>query len=194
MTGAQQKELEAVTKKLNEAYPELAQRIGAATTNAEDYAAAMKKACEQEAEELRQQQAQETYVEALAKRAELTEEIAKAQENVNLEQARMDDMSGWTFFGRLANGTTFEAYQAALDELNAAQAENEATIAQIEQGWADIAAAEEEAANQSVSYEDAVTTARQRTDRNGRTVRGLRRSLRGEEIGSGREVRHRGPL
>ena len=159
LTGAQQKELEAVTKKLNEAYPELAQRIGAATTNAEDYAAAMKKACEQEAEELRQQQAQETYVEALAKRAELTEEIAKAQENVNLEQARMDDMSGWTHFWTAGEWDDLEAYQAALDELNAAQAENEATIAQIEQGWADIAAAEEEAANQSVSYEDAVTTA-----------------------------------
>lgn len=159
LTGAQQKELEAVTKKLNEAYPELAQKIGAATTNAEDYAAAMKKACEQEAEELRQQQAQETYVEALAKRAELTEEIAKAQENVNLEQARMDDMSGWTHFWTAGEWDDLEAYQAALDELNAAQAENEATIAQIEQGWSDIAAAEEEAANQSVSYEDAVTTA-----------------------------------
>lgn len=158
-TAAEEQALQAVTKKLNDTYPELAQRIGSATTSAEDYAAAMKKACEQEAEELRQQQAQETYVEALAKRAELTEEIAKAQENVNLEQARMDDMSGWTHFWTAGEWDDLEAYQAALDELNAAQAENEATIAQIEQGWADIAAAEEEAANQTVSYEDAVTTA-----------------------------------
>lgn len=159
LTGAQQKQLEAVTKKLTDTYPELAAQLDNATMSAEDYVEAMKRACEQQAEEQKQQQAQETYVEALQKRAELTEEIAKAQENLNLEQARMDDMSGWTHFWTAGEWDDLEAYQAALDELNAAQAENEATIAQIEQGWEDISAAEEAAADETMTWEEAAATA-----------------------------------
>ena len=159
LTGAQEKELEAITKRLSETYPDLAAQMDGATLSTEDYVEAMKKACEQQAEEQRQAQAQETYVEALQKRAELTEEIAKAQENVNLEQARMDDMSGWTHFWTAGEWDDLEAYQAALEELNAAQAENEATIAQIEQGWEDISAAEQAAAEETVSWEDAAATA-----------------------------------
>lgn len=159
LTGAQQKQLEAVTKKLTGTYPELAAQLDNATMSAEDYVEAMKRACEQQAEEQKQQQAQETYVEALQKRAELTEEIAKAQENLNLEQARMDDMSGWTHFWTAGEWDDLEAYQAALDELNAAQAENEATIAQIEQGWEDISAAEEAAADETMTWEEAAATA-----------------------------------
>lgn len=159
LTGVQQKELEAVTKKLSASYPDLTAQLDNATISAEDYVEAMKKACEQEAEQQRQQQAQQTYVDALAKRAELTEEIAKAQENVNLEQERMDDMSGWTHFWTAGEWDDLEAYQAALDELNAAMAENDATIAQIEQGWADISEAEEAAAEETISWEDAAETA-----------------------------------
>lgn len=159
LTGAQQKQLEAVTKKLTDTYPELSAQLDNATMSAEDYVEAMKKACEQQAEEQRQQQAQDTYVEALQKRAELTEEIAKAQENLNLEQQRMDDMSGWTHFWTAGEWDDLEAYQAALDELNAAQAENEATIAQIEQGWEDISAAEEAAADETMTWEEAAATA-----------------------------------
>lgn len=159
LTGAQQKQLEAVTKKLTDTYPELSAQLDNATMSAEDYVEAMKKACEQQAEEQRQQQAQDTYVEALQKRAELTEEIAKAQENLNLEQQRMDDMSGWTHFWTAGEWDDLEAYQAALDELNAAQAENEATIAQIEQGWEDISAAEEAAAGETITWEEAAATA-----------------------------------
>lgn len=159
LTGGQQKELEAVTKKLSDSYPELAAQMDNATLSAEEYVEAMKRACEQEAEQQRQQQAQETYVDALAKRAELTEEIAKAQENLNLEQARMDDMSGWTHFWTAGEWDDLEAYQAALDELNAAMAENDATIAQIEQGWADISEAEAAAAEETVTWEEAAATA-----------------------------------
>lgn len=159
LTGAQEKELEAVTKKLAETYPDLSAQLDGATLSTEDYVEAMKKACEQEAEQQRQAQAQDTYIEALQKRAELTEEIAKAQENLNLEQARMDDMSGWTHFWTAGEWDDLEAYQAALDELNAAQAENEATIARIEQGWADISEAEQAAAEETISWEDAAAAA-----------------------------------
>ena len=51
--------------------------MDSATLSTEGYAEAMKRACEQEAEEQRQQQAQDTYIEALEKRAVLIDEIAK---------------------------------------------------------------------------------------------------------------------
>lgn len=159
LTDGEMKQLEAVTKSLADSYPELAGMVDDATVSTEDYVAALKKACEQEAEELRQQQAQETYIEALAKQAELEEEIAKAKENVRLEQERMDNMSGWDHFWTGGEWDDLEAYQAALDELYASQAENNATIAQIEQGWDDLAKAEEEAAEAGVSYEEACSTA-----------------------------------
>ena len=71
----------------------------------------------------------------------------------------MDDMSGWTHFWTAGEWDDLEAYQAALDELNAAQAENEATISQIEQGWVDISEAEQAAAEETISWEDAAATA-----------------------------------
>lgn len=158
-TAAEEKALAAVNKQLAASYPEIAAQMGNATMSTEDYVEAMKKAAEAEAEEQRQQQAQETYIEALQKRAELTDELAKAQENVNLEQQRMDDMSGWDHFWTGGEWDDLEAYQAALEELEAAMAENDATIAEIEQGWEDLAEAEAEAAEATVSYEDAVNTA-----------------------------------
>ena len=159
LTGAQQKELEAVTKKLSESYPELAAQMDSATLSTEGYAEAMKRACEQEAEEQRQQQAQDTYIEALEKRAVLIDEIAKAQENLNLEQAKMDNMSGWDHFWTTGEWDDIKAYQAALDELNAAMKDNDATIAKIEQSWENLAEAEEEAADETISWEETVSAA-----------------------------------
>lgn len=159
LTGAQEKELEAITKKLSETYPDLAAQMDSATLSSEDYVEAMRKACEQEAERQRQQQAQDTYTEALAKQKQLAEEIAIAEENIRLEQERMDNMSGWEHLWTVGEWDDLEAYQTALEELNAAQAENEATIAQIEQGWADISEAEQAAAGETISWEDAAATA-----------------------------------
>lgn len=166
LTGAQQKELEAVTKKLSETFPELAEGIDLASLSAEEYVAVMKQALGEEAEERRQQQAQETYVEALQKRAELTEEIAKAEENLRMSQESDDnaaflsdawfyDKTGW--LGAWATQTN--EYTEALEKLNAANAENEATIAEIEEEWENLSTAEEEAAEQTVSYQEAAATA-----------------------------------
>lgn len=170
LTGAQEKQLEAVTKSLSEKYPELAAQFDNTATSAADFADAMKKACEQEAEEQRQQQAQQTYVDALQKRAELTDEIAKAQENLNAELEAHDMVwdetmqtysNGWyTSDSPWASWTTdLDEYQGALDDLMAAQAENEATLAEIEQGWENLSAAEEAANEQTVTWEEAATTA-----------------------------------
>lgn len=166
LTGAQQKELEAVTRKLTETFPELAESIDLASLSAEEYVAVMKQALGEEAEERRQQQAQETYVEALQKRAELTEEIAKAEENLRMSRQSDDnaaflsdawfyDKTGW--LGAWATQTN--EYEEALEKLNAANAENEATIAEIEEEWENLATAEQEAAEQTVSYQEAAATA-----------------------------------
>lgn len=150
LTGAQQKELEAITRKLNETYPELAQKIGTATANTEDYVEAMKIACEQEAEMLRQKQMQDSYVEALAKRTDLAEELAKAEDNLaRASEAR--EKAGFSPFSFLFPGTDvlagYAPYFKAIGDLNAAIEENEALIAEIEQAWED----------ESKAIEDAIT-------------------------------------
>lgn len=170
LTGSQEKELEAITKKLSEDYPDLSEQLDSAALSAEEYSAAMKAACEQEAEEQRQQQAQDTYVEALAKRAELTEELEKAQANYNAE-LESHNMTYNETLGQYTNGiytedspfaswmTDLDEYQDALDKLNAANDENEATIARIEEGWENISETEEEAADSGMAWEEAVSTA-----------------------------------
>lgn len=159
LTAGQQEQLEAVSKKLADTYPDLAKQLDEATIGTEDYVTAMKNLCEQQAEAQRQQEAQETYTEALKKQAELADEIAKAQENINSEQARMDDMDWWDHLWTTGEWDDLEAYEDALEKLQAAQEENNATIAEIEQGWNDIAAAEEAASGEAMSWQDAVSTA-----------------------------------
>lgn len=170
LTGAQQEELEAVTKKLSETFPDLASQIDTAKISTEDYVAAMQRACEQQAEQQRQQQAQETYVEALQKQAELEDEIAKAEANLNAEREAhgmyFDEyMQQWqngsyTEDSLWASWTTdLDEYNDAMDELLAAQAENNALIAEIEQNWAEAAKAAQEAEEQAMSYEEAAATA-----------------------------------
>lgn len=172
LAGVQEKELEAITKKLAESYPDLAAQMDDATISAEDYVNAMKNACEQQAEEQRLQQAQETYTAALQKQAELEEEIAKAEANLNAEREargmyydeRMQQWTnGWYTEDSLwASWTTdLDEYNNALNKLNAEQAENNTTIAKIEQGWEKIAAAEEAATEENMSWQKSVAIAYQ---------------------------------
>lgn len=172
LAGVQEKELEAITKKLAESYPDLAAQMDDATISAEDYVNAMKNACEQQAEKQRLQQAQETYTAALQKQAELEEEIAKAEANLNAEREargmyydeRMQQWTnGWYTEDSLwASWTTdLDEYNNALNKLNAEQAENNTTIAKIEQGWEKIAAAEEAATEENMSWQKSVAIAYQ---------------------------------
>lgn len=170
LTAVQQRELDAVTRKLAEDFPDVAAAIGGATENTGQYVEAMRRACEQQAEQQRLQQAEDTYVEALQKRQELTEEIEKAQANLNAEleahnmvwdETMQTYSNGWyASDSPWASWTTdIDEYQDALDSLLAAQAENEATLAQIEQTWQDIADAEAEAEEQVLTYEQAAALA-----------------------------------
>lgn len=172
ITGAQQKELDAITKKLSETYPDLTEQLQNATLSVDEYVDAMRRMSQQQADEQKQQQAQETYVEALQKRAELAEELEKAQANYNAE-LEAHNMVWDEGMGKYYNGsytadsvwaswtTDLDDYADALEKLEAANAENEATIAEIEQQWEDLATAESEAAEQTVSYSEAAATAYQ---------------------------------
>lgn len=153
LTDVQQKELEAVTGKLAEKYPDLADGFADAKEGAEGYAEAMRLACEQEAEARMQAQAQETYIEAMQKGEELEKEIAEAQKELALEQQRVEDMDFWE---NVLNDGDVDVYKEKVKELNAAQEENEALIAQMLSQWQGLAETEEEAASEAVSYEEAV--------------------------------------
>lgn len=166
LTAAQEAELEAITEELADSYPDLVDSFDDATMSTEEYIDALKRACEAEAEEQRYQESKDTYVEALKKQAELEEEIAKAEENLRLSQESDDnaaflsdqwfyDKTGW--LGAWATDTN--EYQGALDELYAAQAENNAVLAECEETFTELAEAEEEATDEVVSYEDAATSA-----------------------------------
>ena len=158
-TKTQQYELDAVTQSLAKSYPKLTEGMKEMSGSSKDYADALKRVCEEEANERRLLQSRETYTAALEKQAELEEQIAKAKANLELEQKRMDDMSGWSHFWTRGEWDDLKAYQTALDNLNAAQAENNATIAEVERLWNSLTEAELAATDGTLSYEQAVSKA-----------------------------------
>lgn len=158
-TAAQEEQMKAVIDQLNNDLPELALSYDDVTSSTEASIEAMKKAAELQAEQERQAEQKQAYVDLLKEQANLEDEIAKAEENIRLEQERMDNMSGWEHFWTGGEWDDLEAYQAALDELNAAYAENQATLQGIESEWEEVAQAAEEAATSPATYEEAVATA-----------------------------------
>ena len=158
-TAAQEEQMKAVIDQLNTDLPELALSYDDVASSTEKSIEAMKQAAEAQAEQERQAEQKQAYVDLLKEQANLEEEIAKAEENVRLEQERMDNMSGWDHFWTGGEWDDLEAYQAALDELNAAYAENLAALQGIEDDWAGVAEAAEEAAESPSSYEEAVSIA-----------------------------------
>lgn len=164
LTAGEQKQLEAVTRSLADQFPDLAAKVDAATLSTEDYIEALKKSAQADADKQRQQEAQSAYVEALKKQAELEEEIAKAEENLRLEKEAFNSVewewwsdqafyqaTGWDPF----NTNNIDEYQAALDELKAAQEENNAEVAKLESNFEALAEKEQKAAEEAISYEDA---------------------------------------
>lgn len=158
-TAAQEEQMKAVIDQLNTDLPELALSYDDVASSTEKSIEAMKQAAEAQAEQERQAEQKQAYVDLLKEQANLEEEISKAEENVRLEQERMDNMSGWDHFWTGGEWDDLEAYQAALDELNAAYAENQAALQGIEDDWAGVAEAAEEAAESPSSYEEAVSIA-----------------------------------
>jgi len=159
LTAAEQKEFEAVTNKLSQTYPDLSKQLQNATISTEDYATAIEKVCEEEAERRRQQQAEESFIQALQKEKELTDKIAEAEENIRLEQERIDNMSGWERFKTFGETDILEKYQAELTELTAEQDKNNTSLERIRQNWESSAQAAQQALDGVVSYEQAAAAA-----------------------------------
>ena len=138
--------------------------VGVAVS-ADNYAEAFRAAFEQESEQRKEDAAIETYTESLKKRAELTEEISKAEENVRLEQERINNLSvaEKLFVGAVAGSGAIdedlELYKDALEELNNAQNENEDIISRIEENWEATASAAEEAGEAQMTAGEAATEA-----------------------------------
>lgn len=158
-TAAQEQQMRAVIDQLNTDLPDLALSYDDVTSSTEKSIEAMKQAAEAQAEQERQAEQRQAYVDLLKEQATLEEEIAKAEENVRLEQERMDNMSGWDHFWTGGEWDDLEAYQETLDELNAAYEENQATLQGIEEDWEGVAEAAENAAESPSTYEEAVAVA-----------------------------------
>ena len=159
LTTAEQKELEAVSKKLSQTYPELSEQLKNAVISTEEYSVAIERVCAEEAERRRQQQAEESFIEGLQKQKELAEEIAKAEENIRLEEERISNMSGWERLTTFGETDDLKAYQAELEELTIKQEENNASLDRIRQNWGNTAQAAEQALNGVVTEQQAVSTA-----------------------------------
>ena len=156
-TAATQMQMQSIVDDLSQSFPGLGLSIENVTQNTDAMVAALKKAAEEQANQERYQENYDTYVSLLKEQAQIEEQIAAAEENIRLEQERLDGMSGWDQFWSGTDGR--EAYQAALEELQAAQADNLAMQSQCEQAMQDYANAAAEAADASISYEDAVSNA-----------------------------------
>lgn len=158
-TAASQMQMESIIESLNASFPDLAISIEDVTQNTDAMVSALKQAAEQQADQERYQENYSTYVDLLKEQAQLEDQIAAAEENIRLEQERMDNMSGLEHLFSVGEYEDLEAYQAALEELQAAYADNIAMQGQCEQAMQDYADAAAEAANATVSYEDAVSGA-----------------------------------
>lgn len=158
-TAASEEQMKTIIDQLNEELPDLALSYDDVTKSTEATVEVMKKAAELQAEQERYTESKQAYVDLLKEQASLEEQIAKAEENVRLEQERMDNMSGWTHFWTRGEWDDLEAYQEALDGLNAAYADNQATLGGIEKQWEEVAEAEAAAAESVITWEEAAKTA-----------------------------------
>ena len=165
-TAGTHEQMEAIIAELNEQLPDLALSYEKVANSTEATIEAIRKAAGAQAEQERQVEQQEKYIELLKDRAALEEQVAKARENLALSQesdanatflsdAWFYNNTGW--LGTWATDT--DEYAEALEELEASLAETNEAIDDIESKYADIAKATQEAAEQTVSYEDAVKAA-----------------------------------
>ncbi len=158
-TATAQMQMQSIVDSLNESFPDLALSIDNVTENTDAMIASLKKAAEEQANQERYQESYDTYVDLLKEQANLEEQIAEAEENIRLEQERMDNMSGWDHFWTAGEWDDLESYQAALEELQAAYADNMAMQEQCEATMQEYADASAAAAEETVGYDEAISTA-----------------------------------
>lgn len=170
LTTGEQEQIKAIIDKLNESVPDLALNYDDVTNSLDATVASLQAMAKQQAEQQRYEESYSTYVDLLAKEAELQDAVSEADANLNAERKANgiywdDEYQQWTN-GIYAEGslwanwtTNLDEYGDALKNSQAALAENQAQQQECIDTMEGYAEATTAAADKTVSYEDAVTTA-----------------------------------
>lgn len=171
-TTASYTEMKAIIDQLNADVPGLGLTYDGVTESVEDTVEALEKAAKAQADEERKAEQMRTYVDLYKEQADLTQQIAEAEANLDAERQRRgmrkDDVTGdwvngmgfWTEDSPwIAWTSDIDEYKKSLEELQAAYDENQQTLADIKSEWTGVAQAVEDAQNQTVTYDEAVSMA-----------------------------------
>lgn len=171
-TTASYTEMKAIIDQLNADVPGLGLTYDGVTESVDATVEALEKAAKAQADEERKAEQMQTYVDLYKEQADLTQQIAEAEANLDAERQRRgmrkDDVTGdwvngmgfWTEDSPwIAWTSDIDEYKKSLEELQAAYDENQQTLADIKSEWTGVAQAVEDSQNQTVSYEEAVSAA-----------------------------------
>jgi TP901 family phage tail tape measure protein len=171
-TTASYTEMKAIIDQLNADVPGLGLTYDGVTASVEDTVEALEKAAKAQADEERKAEQMQTYVDLYKEQADLTQQIAEAEANLDAERQRrgmrQDDVTGDWVSGSgfwmedspwVAWTSDIDDYKKSLEELQAAYDENQQTLSDIEGEWRGVAQAVEDAQNQTVTYDEAVSMA-----------------------------------
>lgn len=169
-TTASYTEMKAIIDQLNADVPGLGLTYDGVTESVEATVKAIKKAAKAQADSEYKAEQQQTYVDLLKEQSSLEQQIAEAEANLDAERQRrgmyQDDVTGdwvkgiWTEDSPwIAWTSDIDEYKKSLEELQAAYDENQQTLSDIEGEWRGVAQAVEDAQNQTVTYDEAVSMA-----------------------------------
>lgn len=169
-TAASYTEMKAIIDQLNADVPGLGLTYDGVTESVEATVEAIKKAAKAQADSEYKAEQQQTYVDLLKERSSLKQQIAEAKANLDAERQRRgmyrDDVTGdwvkgiWTEDSPwIAWTSDIDEYKKSLEELQAAYDENRQTFSDIKGEWRGVAQAVEDAQNQTVTYDEAVSMA-----------------------------------
>lgn len=164
-TTASYTEMKAIIDQLNADVPGLGLTYDGVTESVDATVEAIKKAAKAQADSEYKAEQQQTYVDLLKEQSSLKQQIAEAEANLDAERQRrgmyQDDVKGiWTEDSPwIAWTSDIDEYKKSLEELQAAYDENQQTLSDIEGEWRGVAQAVEDAQNQTVTYDEAVSMA-----------------------------------
>lgn len=169
-TTASYTEMKAIIDQLNADVPGLGLTYDGVTESVDATVEAIKKAAKAQADSEYKAEQQQTYVDLLKEQSSLEQQIAEAEANLDAERQRrgmyQDDVTGdwvkgiWTEDSPwIAWTSDIDEYKKSLEELQAAYDENQQTLSDIEGEWRGVAQAVEDAQNQTVTYDEAISMA-----------------------------------
>ena len=164
-TTASYTEMKAIIDQLNADVPGLGLTYDGVTESVDATVEAIKKAAKAQADSEYKAEQQQTYVDLLKEQSGLKQQIAEAEANLDAERqrrgVRQDDVTGdWMEDSPWVAWTSdIDDYKKSLEELQAAYDENQQTLSDIKGEWRGVAQAVEDAQNQTVTYDEAVSMA-----------------------------------